>query len=83
MKTMAVGIGSAFLALAGAAILPVVTAILAASGGALVIVGLGAWRAFRKMRRQRSAREAIEAGARREAAMATAPALPPPVRPVE
>ncbi len=73
-KTLAVGIGGGFLGLAGAAITPVVVGILAAFGGAGVIVGFGAWRAFRKMRRQRRHREPLEVFT----APAVDAALPPP-----
>lgn len=52
-KSIAFGIGSGFLGIAGAAFAPVLVGILAAFGGATAIVGLGAWREFRKMQRNR------------------------------
>jgi len=50
-KTLLVGLGAGFLGLAGAAATPVIVGILGAMGGATVIVGLGAFRAFRKHQR--------------------------------
>lgn len=60
-KTVGVGVGAGFLAIAGAAITPIVVGILAAFGGATVIVGIGAWRAVSRMRRRRSERGPVEA----------------------
>lgn len=53
-KSLFIGLGAGFVGLAGAAITPVIVGILGAMGGATVIVGLGAWRAFRKAQRRRS-----------------------------
>ena len=52
-KSLAFGLGTGFLGLAGAAATPVIVGILGAFGGASAIVGFGAWRAFRKMQRAR------------------------------
>lgn len=52
-KSILVGIGAGFLAVAGPAIVPVLVAIFSAMGGALVIVGLAVWRAVRKKQRTR------------------------------
>lgn len=53
-KSLFIGTGAGLLGLAGAAITPVIVGILGAMGGAAIIVGLGAWRAFRGARRKRS-----------------------------
>lgn len=50
-RSILIGMGAGFLGLAGAAITPVIVGVLGAFGGAIVIVGLAAFRAFRRMRR--------------------------------
>ncbi|MDA0815212.1 MAG: hypothetical protein O2924_01390 [Chloroflexi bacterium] len=51
LKSLMVGVGAGFLGLAGAAATPVIVGILGAMGGATIIVGLGAYRAFRQYQR--------------------------------
>lgn len=50
-KSILVGILGGFLGIAGAAIAPVVVAILGAFGGAAAIVGLAVWRTLRRRKR--------------------------------
>jgi hypothetical protein len=54
-KSILFGIGAGFLGIAGAAITPILVGILGAVGGAITIVGLAAFRAFRKVRSQAAA----------------------------
>lgn len=58
-KSILIGIAAGFLGLAGAAITPILVGILGAIGGAVTIVGLAAYRAFRKMQKRRATTEAL------------------------
>ena len=60
-KSILFGFAAGFLGLAGAAITPILVGILGAMAGAIAIVGMAAYRAFRKMRRQDSSPEVISA----------------------
>lgn len=60
-KSILIGMGAGFLGLAGAAITPVIVGVLGAFGGAVTIVGLAAFRAFRKTRRHSSPEMAADA----------------------
>jgi hypothetical protein len=55
LKSLVVGVGAGFLGLAGAAITPIIVGILWAVGGAATVLGLYAWRTFRKLRGTREA----------------------------
>jgi hypothetical protein len=58
-KSILVGIGAAFLAIAGPAIIPIIVGILSATFGAVVIVGLSVWRTIRKLSRARGTASAV------------------------
>lgn len=47
-KSVLIGFGAGFLGLAATAIVPIVVGILGAVGGAVAVVGLAAWRAFKR-----------------------------------
>jgi hypothetical protein len=53
-KSILFGLGAGLLGLAGTAATPVVVTLLMAKLGAAVIVGLGAYRAYRRHQRRRA-----------------------------
>ncbi|MEX2032781.1 MAG: hypothetical protein WEA81_07930 [Dehalococcoidia bacterium] len=76
LKSFIVGVGAGFLGLAGAAIIPIIIGVLWAVGGAATVLGLYAWRTFRKLRRAREAAAMSVPGASALTSTSQSPAAP-------